>query len=125
MIDFTVATFKNAENGSILVSSISIQELAELMLQYVPLDVLPKHYTQEQVEKVRMTVDSLPLSVRARNAIRGAGIKTIDDLLKCSPMTLRQCRNCGLKTIHEIAKIVRANKWDFQSSEWSWHRYTD
>ncbi len=48
----------------------------------------------------------LGLSVRSRNALRGGGIKTVGDLVQCSPRALCRFRNCGKACLTEVVRSL-------------------
>jgi hypothetical protein len=56
----------------------------------------------------QLRVQDLPISTRARNVLRDAGIRTVDELAQIAPGTLIKVGNCGRRTIAELAKILGA-----------------
>ncbi len=61
----------------------------------------------EVVEKLRMPVSELELSVRAGNCLREAKIKTIADLVQRSEPEMLKFRNFGKKSLAEIQEILK------------------
>jgi len=61
---------------------------------------------QEVVEKLRMPVSELELSVRAANCLREAKIKTIADLVTKTEPEMLKFRNFGKKSLQEIKVIL-------------------
>lgn len=53
-----------------------------------------------------MKIEQLNLSVRARNALRRAGVRTTEQLMSLDPEDLRRFRSVGEKTEHEIRKVI-------------------
>jgi hypothetical protein len=51
-------------------------------------------------------IDSLPLSVRAKNALKNSHISSLDELFALSATTLRGWKNVGKKTADEILSFV-------------------
>lgn len=60
----------------------------------------------ESVEKLRMPVSELELSVRSANCLREAKIKTIADLVQKSEGEMLKFRNFGKKSLAEINEIL-------------------
>lgn len=52
------------------------------------------------------SIKALDLSVRSYNALRRAGIDTIEKLLACSEEELRKMRNLGAKSVEEIQSVI-------------------
>lgn len=51
------------------------------------------------------SIETLPLSIRARNALMRSGIKTIADLLNTSYTEIKNIKNIGTKSLEEIQAI--------------------
>ncbi len=62
----------------------------------------------EVIEKLRMPVGELELSVRSANCLREAKIKTIADLVQKSEPEMLKFRNFGKKSLAEISEILTA-----------------
>ena len=62
----------------------------------------------EVVDKLRMPVSELELSVRAANCLREAKIQTIGDLVQKSPQELLKYRNFGKKSLAEIDELLHS-----------------
>lgn len=62
----------------------------------------PTRNSQAQIH-----VEDLPISARARNVLRAAKIRTLNDLAQISPETLIKVGNCGRKTITELATLLK------------------
>ena len=52
-------------------------------------------------------LDDTPLSPRAKNCLRAAGVEIVADITLYSPSELRLFRNMGEKTVREIEEFVR------------------
>lgn len=61
----------------------------------------------EVVERLRMPVTELELSVRAANCLREAKIKTIADLVQRNEPEMLKFRNFGRKSLAEIQEILK------------------
>lgn len=61
----------------------------------------------EAVEKLRMPVGELELSVRSANCLREAKIKVIADLVQRSEPEMLKFRNFGKKSLAEISEILK------------------
>ncbi|MBI3614919.1 MAG: DNA-directed RNA polymerase subunit alpha [Candidatus Omnitrophica bacterium] len=66
----------------------------------------------EMVEKLRMPVTELELSVRSANCLREAKIKTIADLVQRSEGEMLKFRNFGKKSLAEIQVILKGMSLD-------------
>lgn len=64
-----------------------------------------------------LTVDDIGLSVRARNVLVRAGVKTVDELLICPESKLIRMRNMGRHTLEEIKEKVREYYPDWLKGE--------
>lgn len=53
-------------------------------------------------------IEDSPLSARAKNGLRAAGINIIADITLYSPTEFRMFRNMGAKTVREIEEYVSA-----------------
>lgn len=53
-------------------------------------------------------IEDTPLSVRAKNGLKTAGMTTVADIVLYSPAELRMFRNMGSKMIQEIEEYVSA-----------------
>ncbi len=63
--------------------------------------------TEDLIEKLRMPVSELELSVRSSNCLREAKINTIVDLVKRSESEMLKYRNFGKKSLTEIGQILK------------------
>ena len=61
----------------------------------------------EMIEKLRMPVSELELSVRSANCLREARIKTIADLVQKTDAEMLKYRNFGKKSLAEIGAILQ------------------
>ncbi|MDD5681462.1 MAG: DNA-directed RNA polymerase subunit alpha C-terminal domain-containing protein, partial [Candidatus Omnitrophica bacterium] len=61
---------------------------------------------RDLLEKLKIPVTELELSVRSANCLKEAKIKTIGDLVKKSEMEMLKYRNFGKKSLSEIGKIL-------------------
>jgi len=62
----------------------------------------------EVVERLRMPVSELELSVRSANCLREARLKTIGDLVQKTDAEMLKYRNFGKKSLAEITNILHA-----------------
>jgi DNA-directed RNA polymerase subunit alpha len=62
---------------------------------------------KELLEKLKMSVSELELSVRSSNCLREARIKTIGDMVKKTEQEMLQYRNFGKKSLAEIKEILK------------------
>ncbi|MBM3253608.1 MAG: DNA-directed RNA polymerase subunit alpha [Candidatus Omnitrophica bacterium] len=62
---------------------------------------------KELLEKLKMPISELELSVRSANCLREAKIKTIGDLVKKSEADMLKNRNFGKKSLAEINEILK------------------
>ena len=67
----------------------------------------------DAVEKLRMPVSELELSVRSANCLREAKIKTIADLVQKSEGEMLKYRNFGKKSLLEILEILKGMGFGF------------
>ncbi len=65
------------------------------------------------VDKLRMPVSELELSVRSANCLREAKIKTLADLVQKSEPEMLKYRNFGKKSLTEIGVILKGMGLDF------------
>ncbi len=63
---------------------------------------------KELLEKLKMPVSELELSVRSSNCLREARIKTIGDLVKKTEQEMLAYRNFGKKSLSEIRDILKS-----------------
>ncbi len=57
-------------------------------------------------EQLNMGVDTLPLSVRAKNCLKAANIETIRDLVIRDEATMLKFRNFGNKSLQELSALL-------------------
>lgn len=62
----------------------------------------------EVIEKLRLPVSELELSVRSANCLREAKIKTIADLVQRPEAEMLKFRNFGKKSLAEISEILKS-----------------
>lgn len=62
---------------------------------------------KELLEKLKLPVSELELSVRSGNCLREARIKTIGDMVKKTEQEMLQYRNFGKKSLAEIGDILK------------------
>lgn len=60
----------------------------------------------ELLEKFRIPVEELDLSVRSANCLRSANIKTIGDLVQKTEVEMLKTKNFGRKSLNEIKEIL-------------------
>jgi len=59
------------------------------------------------LEKLKLPVSELELSVRSGNCLREARIKTIGELVTKTEQEMLQYRNFGKKSLQEIEEIIK------------------
>jgi hypothetical protein len=57
--------------------------------------------------QAQLHVEDLAISTRARNVLREAGVRTLNNLAQISPEALYKSENCGRRTIRELANLLR------------------
>lgn len=62
---------------------------------------------KELLEKLKLPVSELELSVRSSNCLREARIKTIGDMVKKTEQDMLQYRNFGKKSLTEIKELLK------------------
>ena len=62
---------------------------------------------KELLEKLKLPVSELELSVRSSNCLRDARIKVIGDMVKRTEQEMLQYRNFGKKSLTEIKEILK------------------
>jgi len=68
---------------------------------------------EELLEKLKMPVTELELSVRSSNCLREAKIKTIGELVKKTELEMLKYRNFGKKSLTEIGNMVKEMGLEF------------
>lgn len=68
--------------------------------------------SSDMIEKLRLPVTELELSVRSANCLREAKIKTIVDLVERSEGEMLKFRNFGKKSLAEIREILKGMNLD-------------
>jgi len=99
---------------TILYASHILNKHLEVFLKFgqiVVEDEIQEESTQENkelMEKLKLPVSELELSVRSGNCLREAHIKTIGELVMKSEQEMLQYRNFGKKSLQEIAEIIKS-----------------
>lgn len=62
---------------------------------------------QALIDKLKMPISELELSVRSANCLKEANIKTIGDLVQMTEQELLQHRNFGKKSLNELTEILK------------------
>ncbi|MCY4000410.1 MAG: DNA-directed RNA polymerase subunit alpha [Bacteroidetes bacterium] len=65
------------------------------------------------LERINQSVDTLDLSVRAKNCLKAANIKTIRDLVIRDEQTMLKFRNFGSKSLDELRVVLEASGLSF------------
>jgi len=65
------------------------------------------------LERINQSVDTLELSVRAKNCLKAANIKTIRDLVSRDEQTMLKFRNFGSKSLEELRVVLEASGLSF------------
>ncbi|MGC2704335.1 MAG: DNA-directed RNA polymerase subunit alpha C-terminal domain-containing protein [Candidatus Acidiferrales bacterium] len=81
--------------------------------------------------QAQMAVDDLPITARARNVLRSAGIRSVHDLAEFDPDSFAKMDNCGKRTVKELASLLRqyfvslpnSSVEFYRKSRASWLRY--
>jgi DNA-directed RNA polymerase subunit alpha len=60
------------------------------------------------LEKLKMPISELELSVRSANCLKEANIKTIGELVQLTEQELLQHRNFGKKSLNELVEILKS-----------------
>ncbi|MFH1782335.1 MAG: DNA-directed RNA polymerase subunit alpha [Candidatus Omnitrophota bacterium] len=63
---------------------------------------------KEFLDKLKMSISELELSVRSSNCLREAHMKTIGDMVKRTEQDMLQYRNFGKKSLTEIKEILKS-----------------
>jgi len=98
---------------TILYASHILQKHLEVFLKFgqiVVEDETKEKVTQENkelLEKLKLPVSELELSVRSGNCLREARIKTIGELVTKTEQEMLQYRNFGKKSLQEIEEIIK------------------
>lgn len=96
---------------ALLYASNILQRHLDIFVNYgkLPEEELPQEVTieEELIEKLKMPVSELELSVRSANCLREAHIKTIAELVKKSESEMLKYRNFGKKSLSEIGNILK------------------
>jgi Bacterial RNA polymerase, alpha chain C terminal domain len=72
----------------------------------VALEPIPS-FDPTSSSQAQMHVEDLPISRRARNVLRVARIRTVNDLALISPRRVATIENCGRRTITELASLLK------------------
>ncbi len=70
---------------------------------------------EEDNVQLSMTIESLNLSVRSENALKLAGIKTVEELIDRPVSALQEIKNLGEKSKLEIIQIIQEMGLSFKS----------
>ncbi|MDP8233953.1 MAG: DNA-directed RNA polymerase subunit alpha [Candidatus Saelkia tenebricola] len=70
-------------------------------------EVISEEMDDSLVEKVKMSISELELSVRSANCIKDAGINSIGELVQLTEQELLQHRNFGKKSLNELVAILK------------------
>ncbi|MDP8216054.1 MAG: DNA-directed RNA polymerase subunit alpha [Candidatus Kaelpia imicola] len=65
------------------------------------------------LNKIKMPITELELSVRSANCLKDANINTIGDLVRLTEQQLLQHRNFGKKSLNELQDILKEMKMSF------------
>ena len=99
---------------TILYASHILQKHLEVFLKFgqiVVEDEVKEEENQENkelLEKLKLPVSELELSVRSGNCLREAKIKTLGELVGRSEQEMLQYRNFGKKSLQEIKEIIKS-----------------
>ncbi|MBI3990560.1 MAG: DNA-directed RNA polymerase subunit alpha [Candidatus Omnitrophica bacterium] len=69
-------------------------------------DVVRTPQDKELMEKLKIPVSELELSVRSSNCLKEAGIKTLEDMVQKTESEMLKYRNFGRKSLQEINEIL-------------------
>lgn len=117
MTDYDKLILEIWTNGSmspkdaLLYASNILQRHLDIFVNYGRLpeeEAAPEAAVEEElIEKLKMPVSELELSVRSANCLREANIKMIFDLVKKSEAEMLKYRNFGKKSLTEIAAMLK------------------
>lgn len=80
----------------------SAENLRKIYIKFINSPSLPEGYSVNESLHSSNPIDYLPLSVRAKNCIKQAGISSLEGLLSLSAEDLMNIKNMGKKTCQEI-----------------------
>jgi len=93
---------KALENGDLLMTVGCGKMVLEEVAKFA------RGLSNSEFQSHQIGIDDMPLSVRARNVLRGARIRTVGQLAQALANShLISYKNCGLKTLAEIKEIAR------------------
>lgn len=96
----------------------SVENLRKIYIEFINSPSLPDDYTANESLHSSNPIDYLPLSVRAKNCIKQAGISSLEGLLSLSAEDLMSIKNMGAKTCQEIlAYCESASFLEIESSK--------
>ncbi|CAM9109672.1 unnamed protein product [Chrysoparadoxa australica] len=102
-------------NGSILPND-AVSKAAQIILDWInPIknlnqEISKPHEVIEKVNNLNIPIEDLYLSVRAYNGLKRANINNVSDLQKYSILDLKDIKNFGNKSIHEVISVLE-NKY--------------
>ncbi|MGB9857102.1 MAG: DNA-directed RNA polymerase subunit alpha [Dictyoglomaceae bacterium] len=112
-------------NGSIS-PDLALKEAARILMEHARF-ILEQEYSPPEVEKELpsvqeeekkiLTLEDLGLSTRAYNALRMAGIHTLEDLLTKTEEELMNIKNFGQKSLQELKEKLKAKGYSLSTSE--------
>ena len=124
-VDYERLELEVATDGSIIPQN-ALKEAASILNDHIYpfMDMeLVRSSTQESIaedsdqhhllERINQSVDTLDLSVRAKNCLKAANIKTIRDLVTRDEQTMLKFRNFGSKSLDELRVVLEASGLSF------------
>jgi DNA-directed RNA polymerase subunit alpha len=112
-------------NGSIS-PDLALKEAARILMEharfileqeYSSLEVEKEVPSLQEEEKKILTLEDLVLSTRAYNALRMAGIHTLEDLLTKTEEELMNIKNFGQKSLQELKEKLKVKGYSLATSE--------
>ena len=80
-------------------------------LLFVQANVPKEMFNKLKLEKIpKKLIESLPLNTRAYNALKGANVNTVQELINLTPEEIYKLKNIGKKTLDEILSIINTLK---------------
>lgn len=89
----------------------------ELCSQIGDMSILVSKEEDKQVKLMELPIEEMDLSVRSYNCLKGAGINTIQDLLKKSKSDMFKVRNLGAKSVEEVIQKLESYGFTLRKDE--------
>jgi hypothetical protein len=93
----------------------SAENLRKIYIEFINSPSLPEDYSVNESPHSSNPIDYLPLSVRAKNCLKQAGVSSLEELLSLAAEDLMSIKNMGAKTCQEILTLCESAS--FQETE--------